>query len=305
MMKPPAFLLPLGAIVLWAGNVAVSKLSAHTIDPSAITFYRLVVAIALMSTFTLRPAWRNRAALGAQLPKLCVLGALAMALFQSLSYEAAKTTSATNMAIITALVPLLTLAASSVLLGEPPTPGMVAGGLVSLAGVVVLITRGQPAALLEHGVQPGDLLMLGAAAAYALYGVLVKRWRVDLPVWQSTYVQALAALVCMVPMLLRLPAGAAVPTRASVPLILYAGLLASVVLPALWLEGVRRLGPNRCAMFMNLLPVATALLAIGWLGESLHAYHLIGGGIALAGVVAAQTLRTPRAAAAARAAGKP
>ncbi|WP_425306316.1 DMT family transporter [Burkholderia perseverans] len=303
-MKPPAFLLPLGAIVLWAGNVAVSKLSAHTIDPSAITFYRLVVAIALMSTFTLRPAWSNRAALGAQLPKLCVLGALAMALFQSLSYEAAKTTSATNMAIITALVPLLTLAASSVLLGEPPSPGMVAGGLVSLAGVAVLITRGQPAALLEHGVQPGDLLMLGAAAAYALYGVLVKRWRVDLPVWQSTYVQALAALACMVPMLLRLPAGAAVPTRASVPLILYAGLFASVALPALWLEGVRRLGPNRCAMFMNLLPVATALLAIGWLGESLHAYHLIGGGIALAGVVAAQTLRTPRAAAAMRAAGK-
>ncbi|AEA65355.1 DMT family transporter [Burkholderia gladioli] len=290
-MKPPAFLFPLGAILLWAGNVAVSKLSASAIDPSAITFYRLLLAIALMCSFTLRPAWRNRAAIVAQWPKLALLGFLAMALFQSLSYEAAKTTSATNMAIITALVPLMTMALGSVLLGETPAPGMVAGGLVSLAGVVWLITRGAPQSLLARGVQPGDLLMIGAAAAYALYGVLLKRWRIALPVWQSTLVQACAAAVCMVPMMLRLPHGAAVPTRASLPLILYAGGLASVVLPALWLEGVRRLGPSRCAMFMNLLPVATALLAIGWLGESLQAYHLVGGGIALAGVLAAQTLK--------------
>jgi drug/metabolite transporter (DMT)-like permease len=92
----------------------------------------------------------------------------------------------------------------------------------------------------------------------------------------------------MVPMLLRLPAQAAWPTRASVPLILYAGVLASVVLPYLWMQGVRLLGPSRCAMFMNLLPVMTAGGAIVLLGESLQLYHLIGGGVALVGVAIAQ-----------------
>ncbi|MBL3966975.1 DMT family transporter [Burkholderia sp. KCJ3K979] len=288
MNKSP-FLLPFCAIALWAGNVVVSELSASTIDPSAITFYRLLLAVALMSVFTLRPAWRNRAGLVAHLPKLATLGFLAMALFQSLSYEAAKTTSATNMAIITALVPLMTMLLSSLLLGDPPGAGMIGGGVLSLAGVVYLIVEGHPTAIAAHGVHPGDLLMLAASAAYALYGVLLKRWRIGaLPAWQSTYVQALAALVFMVPMLLRLPAQAAWPTRASVPLILYAGVLASVVLPYLWMQGVRLLGPSRCAMFMNLLPVMTAAGAIVLLGESLRLYHLIGGSVALLGVAIAQ-----------------
>jgi len=292
-MNKSYYLFPFFAIALWARNVIVSKLSASAIDPSAITFYRLLLAVALMSLFTLRPAWRNRAALFAQLPKLFVLGFLAMALFQSLSYEAAKTTSATNMAIITALVPLMTMAASSLLLGDAPGLGMVGGGMLSLLGVVYLITQGRPAALLAHGVHAGDWLMLGAAAAYACYGVLLKRWHVGLPAWQSTYVQAIAALIFMTPMVLRLPHHALVPTRASIPLILYAGALASVVLPYLWMEGVKHLGPSRCALFMNILPVMTACIAIAMLGESLHLYHLYGGGVALAGVVFAQRFSMP------------
>jgi drug/metabolite transporter (DMT)-like permease len=139
-----------------------------------------------MSIFTLKPAWRNRAAIVPQLPKLAVLGFLAMALFQSLSYEAAKTTTATNMSIITALVPLMTMVVSTLLLGETPTSGMVGGGVLSLLGVVYLITQGNPATLLADGVHPGDLLMIFAALAYALYGVLLKRWHVGLPTWQST-----------------------------------------------------------------------------------------------------------------------
>ena len=110
-----------------AGNVVVSKLSASTIDPSAITFYRLLLAVALMSVFTLRP----RGAIARRSSRTCRssrCSAFAMALFQSLSYEAAKTTGATNMAIITALVPLMTMALSSLLLGDPPSVGMIGGG---------------------------------------------------------------------------------------------------------------------------------------------------------------------------------
>ncbi len=92
-----------------------------------------------------------------------LLGLLAMALFQCLSYEAAKTTTATNMAIMTALVPLLTMLFSVALLGETPTAGMASGGVLSFAGLVWLITAGHPSALLGGGVHTGDLLMLARA----------------------------------------------------------------------------------------------------------------------------------------------
>ena len=119
MTDRAAFLYPFFAIVLWAGNVIVSRLSAHTIGPEAITFYRLLLAVGLMSLFVARPAWRNRAAIWPHLGQFAILGFLAMCLFQSLSYLAAETTTATNMAVFTALTPLLTVLLSALLLRQP------------------------------------------------------------------------------------------------------------------------------------------------------------------------------------------
>ena len=268
-------------------------MSAHTIGPEAITFYRLLLAVLLMSTFVAVPAWRNRSVLWAHLGQFAILGFLAMCLFQSLSYLAAETTTATNMAIFTALTPLLTVALSAVLLRDAPTIGMVGGGILSLVGLAYLVSAGDPAALARNGVHLGDPLMFLAALIYALYGVLLKRW--DLPVasWQSTYMQAICALTIMFPAFLATPAPMRSLNAETLPLIVYAGGLASVVLPFLWIRGVQILGPNRCAVFMNLLPVLTAVGAITLLGEPVRFYHVIGGSVALAGVVCAEVFRRP------------
>jgi drug/metabolite transporter (DMT)-like permease len=293
MKNKLAFLYPFVAIVLWSGNVIVSRMSAHTIGPEAITFYRLLLAVLLMSTFVAVPAWRNRSVLWAHLGQFAILGFLAMCLFQSLSYLAAETTTATNMAVFTALTPLLTVALSAVLLRDAPTVGMVGGGILSLVGLAYLVSAGDPAALARNGVHLGDPLMFLAALIYALYGVLLKRW--DLPVasWQSTYMQAICALTIMFPAFLATPAPMRSLNAETLPLIAYAGGLASVVLPFLWVRGVQILGPNRCAVFMNLLPVLTAVGAITLLGEPVRSYHVIGGSVALAGVVCAEVFRRP------------
>jgi len=288
-----ALLYPFAAIVLWAGNVIVSRLSAHVIGPQAITFYRLLLAVLLMLPFVAIPAWRNRRIIWAHLGQLAILGFLAMCLFQSLSYLAAETASATNMAVFTALIPLLTVALAAPVLGEPPTIGMVGGGVLSLAGLVWLVSAGQPAALLRGGVHAGDPLMLIAALVYALYGVLLKRWALPVPAWQSTFMQALCALAIMVPAFLATPPSMRAIDMQTLPLIGYAGALASVVLPFLWLRGIDTLGPGRCAIFMNLLPVFTALGAIGLLGEPVRIHHVVGGGIALMGVACAEMIRRP------------
>ena len=293
MKNKIAFCYPFFAIVLWSGNVIVSRLSAHTIGPEAITFYRLALAVLLMSTFVAVPAWRDRAVLWPHLGQFAILGFLAMCLFQSLSYLAAESTTATNMAVFTALTPLLTVALSALLLKRPPTTGMIGGGLLSLAGLIYLVSAGDPVAMVRQGVHLGDPLMFIAALVYALYGVLLKRW--DLPVtgWQSTYMQAICALAIMFPAFLATPAPMRALNAATLPLIAYAGGLASVVLPFLWLRGVHLLGPNRCAIFMNLLPVLTAVAAIVFLAEPVQGYHVIGGATALVGVACAELYRRP------------
>jgi drug/metabolite transporter (DMT)-like permease len=294
MFKQKAALLyPFLAIVLWAGNVIASRLSAHTIGPQAITFYRLLLAVALMSLFVARPAWRNRRAIWPHLGQLAILGFLAMCLFQSLSYLAAETTTATNMAVFTALTPLLTVGLSATLLGDDPTLGMVGGGALSLAGLIYLVSSGDVSVLLRNGVHSGDALMLLAALVYALYGVLLKRWALPIPGWQSTYMQALCALAVMFPAYLATPASLRELNAATLPLIGYAGGLASVVLPFFWIKGVEQLGPSRCGVFMNLLPVLTAAAAVVMLGEPVRPFHVIGGGLALFGVACAQAFRRP------------
>jgi drug/metabolite transporter (DMT)-like permease len=293
MKSKLALLYPFFAIVLWSGNVIVSRMSAHTIGPEAITFYRLLLAVVLMSMFVAAPAWRNRAVIWPHFGQFAVLGFLAMCLFQCLSYLAAESTTATNMAVFTALTPLLTVALSAVLLKDAPTVGVIGGGILSLLGLVWLVSAGDPAALTRNGVHPGDPLMFLAALVYALYGVLLKRWSLPVAGWQSTYMQALCALAIMFPAFLATPAPMRPLNAETLPLIAYAGGAASVVLPFLWVRGVDILGPNRCAVFMNLLPVLTALGAIVLLGEPVRLYHVIGGGTALVGVACGEIIRRP------------
>lgn len=292
-MSRYAFMYPLLAILFWAGNVVVSKMASHAISPVAITFYRLVLALTVMSTFVLIPAWKNRQMIISYWKQLAVGGFLSVSLFQWLSYQAASTTTATNMAVVTALIPLLTLLISTWILKEVLSYGMVLGGILSLIGIAYLLSHGQISTLFAGGVYAGDGLMLIAATGYALYSVLLKYWKMPVPAWQSTYVQALFALIYVLPFFVGLQNSERQLNMQTVPLIVYAGIFSSVLLSYLWIEGVRCLGPSKNSIFMNLLPLFTALIAVMMLGEQLEFYHLAGGGLTLAGILMAQLLNKP------------
>ena len=96
---------PLIAILIWAFNTIVSKLSAGAIDPGVISFDRWLLAGLVMTPFMVQKVWANRAAVVSYLPKIIVFSFLGMVLFQSLAYYAAASTSATNMGLIGSLMP--------------------------------------------------------------------------------------------------------------------------------------------------------------------------------------------------------
>jgi drug/metabolite transporter (DMT)-like permease len=284
-------ILPIIAVLIWSGNTVVSKAANGVIDPAAISFYRWSLAGLLLAAAFGRQVWRERRQVQPHLPKLFALGMLGMVLYQCLAYTAAQTTTATHMGIIASLIPLLAVVMSMLLLGAGATLGSVLGGLLSLAGLAYLLSHGEPATLLSHGPVLGDGLMLLASLAYATYSVLLKRWALPLNSWHSLLMQ----VWCVIPVLfLYYLSHAAPPLKlAGLPLVLYAGIPASVIAPYLWMQGVSKLGPSRTATLMNLLPVCTVAIAVLFLGESLHAYHVIGGGITLLGVGLAQYLKQP------------
>lgn len=282
---------PLCAVLIWSSNTVVSKMSAGLIDPSAMSFYRWLLAGVVMTPFCLRDAWRLRHQIRPYVWKIVTLALVGMVLYQSLAYFAAATSSATSMGMIAALTPLVTILLSGFLLDEVPTWGTVSGGVLSLAGLVILMSQGHPARLLTDGVVFGDLLMLVAAIAYAFYGVLLKRWALPLNVWHLLFLQIWSAVIMLLPLYLHAPP--APVTNANLPLILYAGIIVSIGAQFLWINGIAYMGASRATMFINLSPVFTVMIAMLALGETMHVYHAVGGGITLAGVVLAQVLKQP------------
>ena len=285
------FLYPLFAVMIWSINSIVSKLSASAIDPAAISFYRWLLALLVLTPFVLPGVWRMRKIIRPHLWRLAILGLLGMVLYQSLAYYAAHSVSALFMGIIGALIPLLTVLLSVVILRIAPTLGILLGSVISFCGLVWLVSEGDVMQLLNHGMGKGELMMLAASTSYALYGVLTKRWAMPLPIWQSLYVQIVFGVLLLLPGFLLAPDVSL--NWHNLPLVAFAGLFASIIAPFLWIHGVQRLGASTTSIFMNLTPLFTALIAVLFLHEQLHSYHWIGGGLTLGGVILAQRLRTP------------
>ena len=275
---------PLLAILIWAGNTVINKLAVGAIFPSEIGFYRWLLAGLLFTPFMLKPVMSNWPIIRPNLGKIFILGVLGMAVYQSLAYYAAARTSATNMGIILSLMPLMVLSMSIISLGQRLTAGALVGAVVSFVGVLVV-------ALLDHGLNLGDAMMLVATLAYAVYSTLLKKWQLRLPPLQMLYMQVLVAIVVLFPLYLASPKVG--PTVHNIGLVLYACVLASMIAPLAWMKAVATLGPSRTTLFFNLLPLITALIAALVLKEQLHAYHLIGGALTLGGVILSERWTTP------------
>lgn len=281
-LAPLAVMAPLATVCLWAGNTIVTRSAAGVVEPASMAFYRWLLAFAVLTPFLLPAVWRRRETVRDNWTKLAALGVLGMALYQGLAYEAAKTTTAINMGVIVSTMPLMAVLLAGLLAGEAPTARRIAGVGVSAAGLMVLVTSGDPSRLLEAGIGYGDGLMLVAVFSNALYGVLIKRWTTPLTSWQQLYVQIGFGTLFILPFWIASPVSP--PTWANLPLILYAAIAASLLAPVFWIVGIRRLGAARATLFLNLLPVIVAGLAWGLLGEEIRAFHLVGGAVALVGV---------------------
>lgn len=284
-------IFPLLAVLIWSINAVVNKAAASVIDPAAISFYRWFLAFLIMTPFLIMPVWHHRKTVKQYWWKLFILGALGMVMYQSLAYYAAHYVSATFMGILNSLIPLLTVIISIFVLRVVPTVGIVLGTVLSISGLVWLISRGAPSQLLTQGLGYGELMMFIASASYALYGVLTKRWSIALPNWQSLYVQIGFGVLLLLPNFFL--AESVALTKDNIGLVIFAGIGASILAPYLWILGVMKLGANTTSIFMNLMPLFTAMIAIALLGEEMHSYHLVGGGIVLLGVLLVQQLRTP------------
>jgi drug/metabolite transporter (DMT)-like permease len=167
-----------------------------------------------------------------------------------------------------------------------PAPRQVAGIVLSLAGVVTILTRGIPAALADVSFARGDLWVLAAVLSWAIYTLLLRR--------RPAGVEPLALLAALVAVgvawiapfhALEIARGARMEVNGlTVASVLYVAIFASVLAYWLWNDGVGRVGASRAGVFLHLMPAFGSLLAVAFLGESFRWFHAAGLALILAGV---------------------
>lgn len=281
----PYLLLTL-VMLFWGGNAVVGRAAVGEVPPIALAFWRWFGAGLVLLPF----AWRH---LKADWPVLrrgwrmmLVLGIGGVGINNTLQYLALQWTTAINAGLVNATLPVFVMLTAVAVLGERPRKVVVAGMLLSLAGVVAIIGRGDPAVLLALDFNRGDLIMLVGMVVWAIYTVLL-RWQPK-PVHPLGFLTAsvLIGTLSILPLYLaELASGRHInPSPASVFCIGYAAVFPSTLAYLFYLRGVRELGPTAAGHFNYLIPVFSSTLAMLFLGERLHWFHAAGAAAIFLGI---------------------
>ncbi len=290
----PYLLLTLAAL-FWSGNFVISRGMHTEIPPISLSFWRWLTALLILSPFACKHLHAQKQLVRRHLRFISLQGLLGVAGFNTLIYLAMQTTTAINAVLVNSCIPVLIAVCSWIMFRESLRLRQGIGVIVSLCGVVLIIAKGHWDFLLAVSFNPGDLLVLLAALLWALYSANLKNYPPQLHPLAYQAGIVISGLIVIFPCyLIELACGRT--TQITVPTIMtigYVALFASVLAFIFWNRAVRTVGPNRAGPFIHLMPVFSTLLAVIFLGETIHGYHIVGIALIFTGIIMT-TVRTSR-----------
>jgi drug/metabolite transporter (DMT)-like permease len=269
--------------LFWGGTFIATRIAAQTFEPFMGASIRYVIA----SLFLIPLAWNlqpgfhriNRT----QLWQLSLLGFSGIFAYNFFFFKGLKLVPASHGALLVALNPIMVMLLSAWKYGEKVRMVKVAGMLLSLAGVVLVISRGNPLHLFQS-FEWGDAYMLGCPVTWAMYTLVGKEaLKTTSPLQASTWASITGCAMLLI-FAGTEPLPNVVPGKVWIALA-YLGIIGTVLAFVWYYEGVAALGVTRTAIFNNLVPVFALLLSVFILHESVHWYTWLGAVLVISGVV--------------------
>lgn len=279
------------ATLTWATNIIIGRYLRTEIGPFTLTTARALVSTTIL-LWLLRGADRGDRRFVDDWRPLAAMALTGVVIFPPLLYSALRFTTAVNGTLINGISPLLTAVFAAVFIREPYTKGQIVGAIMAVLGVAALIGGVDVLARGELNLNPGDLLVLIAAAMWGIYSVAgryVMRTRGPMSASAISTLMGLPLLIV-----------AAIIEQSVVPvvlswrlffIILYLGAVPGAIGIPLWNVGIQRLGPGGAMVFYNTLPLYGTLLGIIALGETVLISHIIGGALIIGGGIFAAVTR--------------
>ena len=275
------------ATALWAGNAIVGRLLVGSVSPITLSTVRWGLAALLLLPFGWR-VFKPESTLWQNKKRFLLLALFGAGSYNVLLYLALQTSTAINVTLIGASMPIWMLLIGAVFYQTKPTVLQLVGAMISLLGVAIVLTRGELATLLSMQMVIGDLLIMSATILWATYSWMLSRPGTSTE-RQWPWADFLLAQVLLGMLWTGLFDGFEIASGHAYldlnlwtsSLILFIAIGPSIIAYRCWGLGVNGAGPTIAAFFANFIPLFTAILSAAMLGEPPQVFH----GVAFALIV--------------------
>ena len=267
------------ATLFWAGNFIVGKAAfVENIPPMSLVFFRWSLVWLILLPFTYKDILRFKRIIFKNLPLLFFLALMSVGLFNSFTYLALVYTQVINASLFNTAIPAMIILLCFIFKIESTNRFQIMGLILSVIGILSIITKLDLYILLSLDFNKGDIIMIGGVISWGLYSSFLKKKKFDLPLLTLVHILCTFGLLFILPQFLfELSQGKVIRFDINLGYILiYLALFPSIGSYYCWAGAVSIIGANRAGIFLSLIPLFSTILAIAFFNEKFYFFHFIG-----------------------------
>ena len=282
-----AYSLLVFAAFCWSGNFIVGKFAyLFEVPPLTLNFFRWVSVWLILIPFTYKDIYKNFNYIKKNWIVISFMGIITISTFNSVVYLALTYTQVINAVLVLAAIPAVTIIISSLMKVDKTNIFQLIGLFLSIIGIGTIISNADLNKIFSLNFNKGDLWMLVCVLSWSLYSTLLKKHKFKFSQFTLIQLMVTVGIIFLIPQFFY---EKSIGLDVNLNKAFFVILFYVVIFPALaayycWQKGVEIVGPNRATMFIQLMPLLSALLAIIIFQEKLELYHFLGASFILSGI---------------------
>ena len=283
-----AYLYLFLTVTFWAGNFIVGKLASfYDVPPFSLNFYRWFFAWLILAPFTITEIIKKKEYIFKNYKLFIILGVTSITIFNSIVYYSLNFTQVISGVLMISTIPVMIMLFSSILNIEKTNIFQIIGVIFSFAGVIMIITKADIQILKNLDFNKGDITMVVAMFSWALYSTLLKRQKYEISQISLLQVVITFGLLFLIPIyFIEYQIGSRIILEKPFILILsYVVLFPGLASFLLWIKGISLIGANRSGVFLHLMPILSAIMAMIFFNEKFMFYHMLGACFIITGIL--------------------
>ena len=283
-----AYLYLFLTVTFWAGNFIVGKLASfYDVPPFSLNFYRWFFAWLILAPFTIPEIIEKKEYIFKNYKLFIILGVTSITIFNSIVYYSLNFTQVISGVLMISTIPVMIMLFSSILNIEKTNIFQIIGVIFSFAGVIMIITKADIQILKNLDFNKGDITMVVAMFSWALYSTLLKRQKYEISQISLLQVVITFGLLFLIPIyFIEYQIGSRIILEKPFILILsYVVLFPGLASFLLWIKGISLIGANRSGVFLHLMPILSAIMAMIFFNEKFMFYHMLGACFIIIGIL--------------------